>query len=266
MSEGTPPPGIERIRSEAGRLAEIMHRLRHECPWDREQTLETLRTFVIEEAYEVVEALDDGDLEALRGELGDLVFQVFFQAEIAREQEAFDLADVFAGISEKLVRRHPHVFGDAVADNSAAVLEKWEALKMKEGRTSRLEGIPAILPALLQAQRVQEKASSVGFDWGSPAEALPKVAEEIAELNEELDRADADPKRVEEEYGDLLFALVNVGRLMGLHSENALRDATRKFTRRFQSMEERLAAEGRKPEDLDLEALEQLWQEAKRPG
>ncbi|MEQ8768637.1 MAG: nucleoside triphosphate pyrophosphohydrolase [Planctomycetota bacterium] len=266
MSESPPPPNAERIRTQAERLAGIMHQLRSDCPWDREQTLQTLRAFVLEEAYEVVEALDAEDLGSLRGELGDLVFQVFFQAEIAGEQGAFDLADVFEGISDKLVRRHPHVFGDTEVQSSKDVLDRWESLKMKEGRTSRLDGVPVALPALLQAQRIQQKASSVGFDWGSPEEALPKVAEELEELAVERRREKADTARIEEEFGDLMFAMVNVARLLDLNAEHCLRAATRKFTARFRSMEQKLADRDQRPEDLPLDELEALWQEAKLNG
>ncbi len=251
-------------------LAAIMTRLLSPdgCPWDRRQTLDSLKGYLLEETYEVLEALEEGDPDHHREELGDLLFQVVFQAALREREGAFCLADVVQGISEKLVRRHPHVFGSEHAADPQAVRERWEAIKREEtrqaeGRRRRtLEGVPAALPALLRGQRLQQKAAGVGFDWEGPEGARAKVAEELAELDEAV--AQGSPDAIFHEVGDLLEAVANWARLLGVDAEDALRAANRRFESRFGHIEDRLWAAGRAPEEADLEELEALWQEAKR--
>lgn len=267
-------------REKFERLVAIMERLRSPegCPWDREQTSTTLRPYVIEEAYEVVQALDDGDPGALCEELGDLLLQVVFHAQIASERGEFDIGDVCDAISDKLIRRHPHVFGDARVEGSAGVLANWERIKANEkGRAepSILDDIPAHLPSLLRAYKLQQRAARVGFDWPDVRGALAKVHEELGEFNEALaaagdppghvERAGADP-RVAEELGDLLFALVNVSRFLGIDPEVALFATTRKFTQRFAEVEAGAKSEGRSMEDMSLAEMDAYWEKAKRRG
>ena len=249
-------------------LVEIMARLRGPdgCPWDREQSLETLKVYLLEETFEVREAMEAGDPGALREELGDLLFQVIFQCRIAEEKGWFGLREVAAGIADKLVRRHPHVFGGTRLGTSGEVVRQWEELKDEERRRgskgSRLSGVPRDLPALLRALRLSEKAARAGFDWETPAHVFEKVREEIAEWEEASRKAD--PAEAERELGDLLFSLVNVSRKMGLDPEAALQSANGRFTGRFRRMEESLAREGLRFEDVAAARLEDLWEEAKR--
>lgn len=244
---------------EFDRLVQIMKRLRKECPWDREQTPETLRQYILEEAYETIEMIDGGNWDELKKELGDLLLQIIFQAEIAEEESRFTLAEVIEHINHKLIERHPHVFGDTTVHSAAEVKDNWEQIKLKsEKRKSVLEGVPKTLSALLRAQRLQDKASQVGFDWEDPAGVLDKVQEEIAEL-----RAGASPREIEEEIGDLLFSLVNLCRFQGVSAEDALRKTTEKFINRFQYIEQKLAERQQPLKSVPLEVMEQLWQEAK---
>ena len=247
-------------------LLEIMARLRAPdgCPWDREQTLESLRTYLLEENYEVLEAMDGPDPEALREELGDLLFQIVFQSRIAEEKGWFDFSDVAAGIVEKLVRRHPHVFGSERHTTSSEVVGQWDKLKDDERRrrgASRLAGVPGGLPALLRALRLSEKAARAGFDWEDTRQVFEKVREEIREWEEAT--GDADREAASRELGDLLFSLVNVARRMALDPEASLQSANRKFCGRFQRIEAVLAREGRRIEEVDAARLNELWEEAK---
>jgi tetrapyrrole methylase family protein/MazG family protein len=250
------------------RLLAIMARLRgpQGCPWDREQTLQTLRTFLLEESHEVGEAMRSGDPGALREELGDLLFQIVFQSRIAEEQGWFDFASVAEGIAGKLERRHPHVFGDTTLSTSSEVVRQWEELKDRErernGLASRLAGVPDSLPALLRALRLSEKAARVGFDWKDARSVFEKVREEIGEWEESGAREDRDGS--ERELGDLLFSLVNTARKLGLDPEEALQRANDRFRDRFRRMERMLEGEGRRPEEVTPERLEELWGEAKR--
>ena len=262
----------DRLKSAFLTLSSVMRRLRAGCPWDARQTHASLRRYLIEECHEVLDALDRGDPEDLRAELGDLLFQVWFHSEIASEREGgFDLADVLDGIARKLVRRHPHVFeesGGGAEGEEAWSRAAWERRKMSEGRTSRLEGLPSGLPALLQAQILQEKAASAGFDWPDHRGVLDKVREECAELEEELAAAASSggampTPGMAHELGDLLFTLVNLARKLDLNAEDALRMANRRFRKRFQYIERAVAASNRPIEDVDLDELERLWQEAK---
>ena len=237
------------------------------CPWDREQTLETLRPFVIEEAYEVVEAIDSGSRDSLREELGDLLLQSVFIAEVAREEGTFDIGDVIGSIHHKLVRRHPHVFADVVAKDADAVLSNWEKLKSRERQAKDqgvLSGVPVSLPALLKAHRLTEKAARVGFDWEKTSEIFDKIEEEVSELREAVEQGER--SHIENELGDLLFALVNIARRMGIDSENALQQTNRKFTRRFEHIESSLRQNGRTVDSASLAEMDELWNEAKAKG
>ncbi len=241
----------------------VMDRLRGEggCPWDRAQTHASLRPFLVEEAFEVLEQLDRGDSDKLREELGDLMFQVLFHARLAQEERRWDLGDVARGLSQKLVRRHPHVFAPRAGDagkSADAIVVEWDEHKRREGRRSALDGVPAALPALLRAQRVQEKAARVGFDWPDPRGPLDKLDEELREVRERLDRGDREG--VAEEFGDLAFALANLARHLGVIAEDALRGATDKFERRFRRVE---ALAGGDLKGMTLEAMDRLWDQAK---
>ncbi len=236
--------------------------LRKECPWDRQQTHESIKDLMIEEIYEAIEAIDNDDPAELRKELGDLLLHVVFHTEIAREAGRFDIGEVIYGIQEKLIRRHPHVFEDTRADDSESVKRNWEDLKMKETeRKSVLQGVPDTLPALIKAQRMQEKAASVGFDWQTWQQAWPKLQEEIEEFRQVAEQGSEEEKT--DEFGDLLFSLVNVGRLAGLNVEDCLRMTNRKFKHRFQHIEEILEREGKALNDTSLEEMDRIWDAAK---
>ena len=250
------------------RLLGIMSRLRGPggCPWDREQTLQTLRPYVLEETYEVLEAIDAGDPRAHAEELGDLLLQIVFQAQIAREEGRFDFADVAEAISNKLVSRHPHVFGDAQVKDAEGVLKQWAALKREENRRkggghSVLEGVPREMPALARADRLSEKASRIGFDWPDATGARAKVGEEIAELDEAI--AGGDPAAIEHEVGDALFALANLARKLGVPPEEALRGALARFVGRFAHVERELTRRGIPHGEATLTQMDELWNEAK---
>lgn len=243
------------------RLVEVMQRLLGEggCPWDREQTLETLRPYIVEEAFEVVDAIDRGSPELLREELGDLLMQVVFCSELARAADQFVLDDVIAGIADKLVRRHPHVFGDAKVSGSGEVLANWERIKAEEKKgRGALEGVPVAMPALTRAVRIGEKAARVGYDWPDAAGVRAKVDEELRELD-----AAADREAEERELGDLLFAIASFARKRALDPEAALRRALDRFSARFAAVEEGAKAEGVRLEALDAEELDRRWQAAK---
>ncbi|AXJ02133.1 XTP/dITP diphosphohydrolase [Cyclonatronum proteinivorum] len=244
-------------------LLRVMHILRNHCPWDRKQTHESIRDLMIEEVYEAIEAIDDGDMEELKKELGDILLHVVFHAEMAQEAKTFDMGDVIFAIQDKLISRHPHVFGDTEAGNPEIVKQNWEKIKQREkGRKSVLQGVPAHLPGLLRAQRMQEKAGAVGFDWQTWPEAWKKLDEELTEFREALEKQDRAEQ--EREFGDLLFSLVNVGRLAGLDAENALRTTNNKFHSRFTYIEESLSKQGRTTAESTLEEMDALWDEAKQ--
>jgi len=256
--------------SSLARLVAIMDRLLAPdgCPWDREQTLASLRPFLVEETYEVLDAMDRDDAADHCEELGDLLMQIVFHAAIRRAQGAFTIDDVVAGISEKLVRRHPHVFAEAEAADAKAVLVQWEKIKDAEKAAAGtapervLDGIPVALPALARAQKLGARAGKVGFDWPGPDGSLAKVREEVEEIAEAVAAGDAEAAK--HEIGDLLFAVVNLARKLDVDAETALRDASAKFTRRFGFIEDRLAAGGRTPRDSDLAEMDALWDDAKR--
>jgi MazG family protein len=247
-------------------LVKLMTRLRGPggCPWDREQTLATLKPFIIEEAYEVIDAIDRDDRRALAEELGDFLLQAVFVAEIAREEGSFDIDDAITVLHDKLVRRHPHVFADVEARDAEQVLVNWEKLKNEERKAenkSVLDGVPQALPALLKASRLTEKASRVGFVWRRAEEVFSKIEEEVGELREAVARGDA--QDIHDELGDLLFAIANIARKLDVNAEEALQSANRKFTRRFTSMESAVRADGRNLDQLSLEQMDALWDEAK---
>ncbi|MDX1739962.1 MAG: nucleoside triphosphate pyrophosphohydrolase [Rhodothermales bacterium] len=241
----------------------IVRQLRRDCPWDREQTHESVKHLLIEEAYETVDAIDANDWDELKRELGDLLLHVVFHSVIAEKDGRFILADVIRAETDKLVRRHPHVFGDVAVENVDEVLSNWEQIKLSEGtRRSVLEGIPGHLPALLRAHRMQEKAAGVGFDFPTPADAWDKVREEGEEF-ERLNSSGAEAAHRDSEFGDLLFSLVNYARLTGLNAENALRHTINKFSERFRYVEETLEARGRSVAEATLDEMDALWEDAK---
>jgi ATP diphosphatase len=261
---------------EIARLLDIMAALRTPdtgCPWDLAQNFSTIAPYTLEEAYEVADAIARGDLADLREELGDLLLQVVFHARMAEEQHAFDFGDVVQAITEKLIRRHPHVFGDARSDTPQAVEGLWEKIKAEENAAkkgskeeSALAGVPVALPALTRALKLQAKASKVGFDWNDPRAVLRKIREEADEIEAELDRAEPDAAAAAAEVGDLLFAAVNLARHLRADPEAALRQTNRKFERRFESIERALAARGKVPQDATLAEMDALWDEAKAAG
>lgn len=258
----------------ADRLIQIMARLRSAdgCPWDRKQTSPSLKPYVIEEAYEVVEAIDGGEPGELCEELGDLLLQIAFHCQIASENGEFDFNDVVDAICEKLIRRHPHVFADVEADDAGAVLRNWERIKQKEKEkesgsgepASIFDGIPGYLPALMQAAKMQDKASRVGFDWQCADDAAAKVWEETEEFREALASGQRD--RIEHEMGDVLFAVVNMARLLDMDAEETLRRANSRFGRRFRYIERWADARGLLLEDMTLEEMDAVWDEAKEAG
>jgi MazG family protein len=261
-------PSQTRQRYTFDELLQIMERLLDPdgCPWDRRQSLQSLKGYLLEETYEVLEAIDEGDPEHHREELGDLLFQVVFQTALRAREGRFQMDDVVSGIARKLVRRHPHVFGDGAAETPEQVRETWSELKRQEAarrgeRRRTLDGVPAQLPGLLRAQRLQQKAAAVGFDWPAPAGARDKLTEELGELDEAA--AAGDPEAMRHECGDLLLAAVNYARLLGVDAEDALGAANRRFEQRFAHIEDRLVAAGRAPKEASLEELEALWQQAK---
>jgi len=252
-------------RSDFEKLVGIMAALRGEngCPWDKEQTRESLKPFLVEETYEVIEALDEGNPEKIKEELGDLLFQIVFHCEIAKERAEFDIHDVVGTIAEKMIGRHPHVFGDADYKTSEEVLKQWEERKREEGksRESILEGIPRELPALLKAHRIQARASRVGFDWEKIDDVLVKLDEELREFRSALEGKDQ--QGIEDELGDLFFVLVNISRFVGVNPEDALRKTISKFISRFRYIEMKAAEAGAKLSEMTLEEMDALWDEAK---
>lgn len=246
------------------RLLNIMDDLREKCPWDREQTLESLRHLTIEETYELGDAILNNDLDEVKKELGDLALHIVFYAKIGSENGAFDIADVLNGISDKLVVRHPHIYGNVQADTPEQVKQNWEQIKLKEGRKSVFEGVPAGLPALVKAQRIQDKAAGVGFDWERAEQVWEKVQEELGELRHEVQQNHAE--KTEQEMGDVFFALVNYARFIGVNPEDALERTNKKFIARFKFMEEEIKAAGKNMKDMSLAELDVFWDKAKAKG
>lgn len=254
------------------RLLTIMDELREQCPWDRKQTMESLRHLTIEETYELSDAIIENDLPEIKKELGDVLLHIVFYAKIGSEPRLdngfqFDIKDVLHGICDKLVSRHPHIYGDFVADSEEAVKQNWEKLKLKEGNKSVLSGVPASLPALVKAMRIQEKARGVGFDWDDRRQVWGKVEEELAEFKENFNIETGevlDQKEAEGEFGDLLFSLVNYSRFVDINPETALERTNKKFIRRFQYLEEASKADGKSLSEMTLDEMDEYWNEAKK--
>lgn len=240
------------------RLLGIMDELREKCPWDRKQTMESLRNLTIEETYELADAILENDLPGVKEELGDLMLHMVFYAKIADEEKAFDIADVLNDVCEKLIKRHPHIYGDVIADNEEQVKKNWEQLKMKEGKKSVLGGVPKSLPAMVKAYRMQDKTAQVGFEWDKLDQVWDKVEEEIAELKEAI--ASKDQSKIEEEFGDVLFSMINYGRYLNLDPETALEKINKKFKKRFEFIEKHAP----KPlSEMSLVEMDKLWDESK---
>jgi len=242
------------------RLLTIMDELREKCPWDRKQTLESLRHLTIEETYELADAILENDLEELKGEIGDIMLHMVFYAKIASEQGAFDIADVLNFLCEKLIRRHPHIYSDTIAEDEETVKVNWEKIKLQEGKTSVLQGVPKSLPALVKAYRIQEKAKQVGFEWENKEQVFEKVEEEIQELQEVVQQNPQSHEKMEDEFGDVLFSLINYARFLNIDPELALERTNRKFIRRFQYIEENATKD---LNEMSLEEMDALWNEAK---
>ena len=247
-----------------GRLLDVLDTLREKCPWDRKQTNESLRPNTIEEVYELCDALMDDDVHNIKKELGDVLLHIAFYSKIADEKGQFDIADVCNSLTEKLIFRHPHIYGDVKADTPDAVADNWEQIKLKEkdGNKTVLSGVPGALPALVKAYRIQEKAAHVGFDWDCPNQVWEKVKEEISEVETEINKGSR--KETEQEFGDLFFSIVNAARLYGVVPENALELTNRKFIRRFNYLEAKAKASGRNLKDMTLGEMDEIWNEAKR--
>lgn len=244
------------------RLLDIMDELREKCPWDKKQTLESLRHLTIEETYELADAILDNDLDEIKNELGDVLLHVVFYAKIGSEKNSFDIGDVANVISDKLITRHPHIYGDVVVENENEVKENWEKLKLKEGKNSVLEGVPKSLPALVKANRIQDKVAGIGFDWEEPFQVWEKVQEEITELNEEIKNGSKDS--IESEFGDVLFSMINFARFIDVNPENALEKTNKKFINRFQYLELAAKKEGKKLTEMSLKEMDVFWDQSKK--
>ncbi len=245
------------------RLLNIMDELREKCPWDKKQTIESLRHLTIEETYELADAILDKDMQEIKKELGDILLHIVFYARIGSETKDFDIADVINSLCEKLITRHPHIYGDVKVANEQEVKENWEKLKLKEGNKSVLGGVPKSLPALIKATRIQDKAKAVGFDWENKNQVWEKVQEELSELKVKIENAKADKEKIEQEFGDVLFSLINYARFIDVDPESALEKTNKKFIKRFQYLEEETRKQGRALEDMTLEEMDVYWNKAK---
>jgi XTP/dITP diphosphohydrolase len=244
------------------RLVRIISELRLQCPWDKKQTLESLRYLTIEETYELSDAILDSDLTEIKNELGDLIMHVVFYAQIGHEKQAFTITDVLNGVCDKLVRRHPHIYGDVTVENEEDVKRNWEQIKLAEGNKSVLGGVPKSLPAMVKANRIQEKARGIGFDWDEQAQVWDKVKEELAELQTEVENK-ASKEKIEDEFGDVLFSMINYARFIDVNPEDALERTNKKFIKRFQFLEEEAAKMNKPMADMTLGEMEAIWQRAK---
>lgn len=253
---------IDEAINEFKRLLEIMLRLRKECPWDRAQTNETLRTMTIEEVYELSEAILENDDKKIKEELGDIMLHLMFYSIIADEKDSFDITDVLKVLNEKLIRRHPHIFSDVTVNNANEVKQNWEKIKLAEGKKSVLEGVPPHLPSMVKAYRLQEKAKGVGFDWENINQVYDKLSEEISELHNAINSANQ--QNIEEELGDVFFALINYSRFLNVNPDDALEKANKKFIYRFKYIEQKANDNGSKINNLSLEEMDKLWNEAKK--
>lgn len=252
----------EQQLSAFNRLLDIMDELRDKCPWDKKQTLESLRNLTVEEVYELGDAIIENDLNEIKKELGDVLLHIVFYSKIASESQAFDIADVANAISDKLISRHPHIYGDEVVETEEQVLQNWEKLKLKEGNKSVLGGVPKSLPAMVKANRIQEKARGVGFDWDNASQVWEKVQEELVEFQDEV--AANNQEKMEDEFGDVLFSLINYARFVNINPENALEKTNVKFIKRFQYLEEKAKIDGKSLENMTLEEMDVYWNEAKK--
>ena len=250
-----------------GRLLDIMDDLREKCPWDRKQTFESLRHLTIEETYELADAILDADVEEIKKETGDLLLHMVFYAklgsELPKEKGGYDIADALHSICDKLVERHPHIYGDVEANDEETVKANWEKLKLKEGKKSVLEGVPRSLPSLVKAYRVQDKVRGVGFDWDHVGQVWEKVQEELGELQDEVTAPKVNPDRVADEFGDVMFAMINYARFLDVNPDEALERTTRRFIARFQHLEQAVAREGKDLADMDLGEMDAYWDRAK---
>jgi XTP/dITP diphosphohydrolase len=244
------------------RLLTIMDELREQCPWDKKQTLQSLRHLTIEETYELGDAILDNNLEEVKNELGDLLLHIVFYAKIGSETNDFDIGDVANAISEKLISRHPHIYGDVKVANEEEVKQNWEALKLKEGKSSVLEGVPKTLPSLVKASRIQEKVAGVGFDWEEPQQVFEKVKEELEELQHEI--SDNNQDKMEAEFGDVLFSMINYARFLKVDPENALERTNKKFIKRFQFIEKKAKELNKSINDMTLAEMDVYWEQAKK--
>lgn len=244
------------------KLLTIMDQLRVNCPWDKKQTFETLRNLTIEETYELADAIIENDPEEIKKELGDLLLHIVFYAKVGSETNEFDIKDVIDGIIEKLIHRHPHIFGNVKVTDAEEVKRNWEQLKMQEGKKSVLEGVPASLPSLIKAKRIQEKARGVGFDWEIKEQVWEKVSEEINELKTEILKSDA--SKIEEEFGDVLFSIINAARLYDVDPDNALERTNKKFINRFKYLEQETILKGKSLHDMTLDEMNVIWEKAKQ--
>jgi XTP/dITP diphosphohydrolase len=243
------------------RLLDIMDDLRNECPWDKKQTMESLRHLTIEEVYELSDAILEGDLTEVKKELGDVMLHLVFYAKIGSEKNAFDIKDVLNGISDKLISRHPHIYGDVKVKNEQEVKENWEKLKLKEGNKSVLEGVPLSLPSLVKASRIQDKAKGVGFDWERKEQVWEKVVEEMDEFKEEVEKGS---DKMEDEFGDVLFSLINYARFIDINPDDALEKTNKKFIKRFQYLESESKKDGKELSSMTLDEMDVYWNKAKK--
>ncbi|MCB9195441.1 MAG: nucleoside triphosphate pyrophosphohydrolase [Flavobacteriales bacterium] len=243
-----------------GRLLDIMDDLREKCPWDKKQTLQSLRYLTIEETYELADAILENDLQELKGEIGDIMLHMVFYSKIASESRDFDIADVLNAVCDKLVERHPHIYGDVIAESEEEVKANWEKIKLKSGKKSVLEGVPKSLPAMVKATRIQEKARGVGFDWDNSDQVFEKLKEEIEELKVEVN---GQTEKIEDEFGDVLFSMINYARFVGVDPESALEKTNKKFIKRFQYLETASKADGKKLGEMTLEEMDVYWNRAK---
>ncbi|KAA1247825.1 nucleoside triphosphate pyrophosphohydrolase [Aquimarina sp. RZ0] len=244
------------------RLLSIMDELREQCPWDKKQTLQSLRHLTIEETYELGDAILDNDLVEVKKELGDLLLHIVFYSKIGSETKDFDIADVANEICEKLINRHPHIYGDVQVTDEEEVKRNWENLKLKEGKTSVLQGVPRSLPALVKASRIQDKVAGVGFDWEEPAQVFEKLQEELGELQHEINEQNQD--KIEAEFGDVLFSMINYARFLNINPENALERTNKKFIKRFQYLEEKAKEKSKDIKEMTLAEMDVFWEEAKK--
>lgn len=245
------------------RLLNIMDDLREKCPWDKKQTLESLRKLTIEETYELADAIVENDLEEIKKEIGDIMLHMVFYAKIGSEKGAFDIADSLNAICDKLIFRHPHIYGDVKVSGEEEVKSNWEKLKLKEGKKSVLEGVPKSLPSMVKANRIQEKARGVGFDWENPNQVWDKVQEELNELKKEIDQK-ADYSKIEDEFGDVFFSLINYARFHNIDPETALERTNKKFIYRFQFLEKEAQKKGKQLHDMTLAEMDEIWEESKK--